>query len=408
MKIIITEQQLNKLIENKDYVYGTYNGQTIETSNDEWDAIPFIYYNNRVYVGYNPELGEEYKENGYFDENGENNWPNFHSDISDFYKFIYSTNNNIPTRRDMYEYLGRIWYDREVISFWKYPNDINMLKKILSLLNVELKKIYNVTFNFENFLVDLNYNNDNELISVKDYIKGNDATEKEMQQQHTRTPMNKTITPQVKNAIQQSIDLKAKKFEKTPEYEWNFWKTKNLDEQKLIKNNLDNFYLENNINPDELSYLGKGDFGTAYTTGDGRVVKITTSKSEFDIAKQLENNYNKVLNAFAKIYKTDIIDGKMIIVVEELNTDDDIDDLYYELQNYLDEQGLPIQYVHMLDTDELNLSDEMIKFINEIDDINRAYRYLGIEASDLRPENLGYNTNGKLKAFDIEDKNKKR
>lgn len=232
MKIIITEQQLKTIIEGKDYVYGTYNGQTIETSNDEWDAIPFIYYNNRVYVGYNPELGEEYKENGYFDENGENKWPNFHSDISDFYKFIYSTNNNIPTRRDMYEYLGRIWYDREVISFWKYPNDINMLKKILSLLNVELKKIYNVTFNFENFLVDLNYNNDNELISVKDYIKGNDATEKEMQQQHTRTPMKKTITPQVKNAIQQSIDLKAKKFEKTPEYEWNFYKTKNLAENK--------------------------------------------------------------------------------------------------------------------------------------------------------------------------------
>ena len=52
---------------------------------------------------------------------------------------------------------------------------------------------------------------------------------------------------------------------------------------------LEQFYEENNINEDDLSYLGKGDFGTAYSIGDGRVLKKTNSKTEFEIAKQLEN-----------------------------------------------------------------------------------------------------------------------
>jgi len=168
------------------------------------------------------------------------------------------------------------------------------------------------------------------------------------------------------------------------------------------------FYAQNNINPDNLSYLGSGDFGEAYSTGDGRVVKTTGSKSEFEIAKQLENNPAPVLNAFAKIYKTATIGRDMVILMEELYEDSNIENLYYELEEYLSEQGLPIQYLGNLDTDEIELSDEMITFMDEIDDINRAYRYLGIEASDIKPDNMGRDKTGRLKAFDIEDKSRNR
>lgn len=167
---------------------------------------------------------------------------------------------------------------------------------------------------------------------------------------------------------------------------------------------IDDFYFENNINPDELSYLGSGDFGEAYSIGDGRVLKKTSSKNEFNLAKQMEGKEIPVLDAFAKIYKTDIINGQMLIILEELEEDSHIEDLYYELQNYLNEQGLPIQYIDYLDTDEIEISDELQSFMNDLDDIIRAYRYLGIEASDIRPENMGYSKDGKLKAFDIDDK----
>lgn len=167
---------------------------------------------------------------------------------------------------------------------------------------------------------------------------------------------------------------------------------------------MDDFYAENNIDPGDLSYLGSGDFGEAYSIGDGRVLKMTSSKNEFSLAKQMEDKDIPVLNSIAKIYKTDIINNQMLIILEELEEDSHIEDLYYELQNYLDEQGLPVQYIDNLDTDEMEISDELQSFMNDLDDIIRAYRYLGVEASDIRPENMGYSKDGKLKAFDIDDK----
>lgn len=169
---------------------------------------------------------------------------------------------------------------------------------------------------------------------------------------------------------------------------------------------LEQFYEENGINEDNLSFLGKGDFGIAYSIGDGRVLKKTNSKTEFEIAKQLENNNAKVLNAFAKIYKAEIVDNKMLIILEELDTDSSIEYLYFELQDLLEEQGLPMQYLDNLDTGEVQISDELSSFMSDMSDIIRAYRYLGIEASDIRPENLGYAEDGTLKAFDIDNKNK--
>lgn len=167
---------------------------------------------------------------------------------------------------------------------------------------------------------------------------------------------------------------------------------------------IDDFYAENNINPDDLIYLGSGDFGEAYSIGDGRVLKQTSSKNEFNLAKQMEGKDIPVLNSIAKIYKTDIVNNQMLIILEELEEDSHIEDLFYEIQNYLDEQDLSIQYIDNLDTDEIEISDELQSFMNDLDDIIRAYRYLGIVAPDIRPENMGYSKDSKLKAFDIDDK----
>ena len=176
-----------------------------------------------------------------------------------------------------------------------------------------------------------------------------------------------------------------------------------------IDNNLNNFYLQNNINPDELNYLGAGDFGKAYSTGDGRVLKITTSKSEFEIAKELvgKNDYG-VLDGIVDVYVAEVIDGKMMIIMEELSEDYMIEDLYYQLEDLLSEQNLPIQYLNYLDTDNLEISNELQSFMLDIEDINSGYRYLGIEASDIKPDNMGRDKNGKIKAFDLDDKSRNR
>ena len=182
-------------------------------------------------------------------------------------------------------------------------------------------------------------------------------------------------------------------------------RVKNVDHLLFEEVSKETFYSENRIDPENLSYLGSGDFGEAYSIGDGRVLKTTMSKNEYAIAQQMENNEAPILDSLAKIYKTGIVDGAMIIILEEVDEDSHIEDLFYELSSHLDDQELPIQYLDNLDTDDIDLSEEMVQFMNGVDDILRAYRYLGIEASDIRPENMGYSKkDGRLMAFDIDDK----
>ena len=164
------------------------------------------------------------------------------------------------------------------------------------------------------------------------------------------------------------------------------------------------FFRQNNVDPEELSYIDSGDFGEAYSIGDGRVLKITRSKSEFGFAKQLVGKDVPALDGFVDFYAANIVDNQYYIIMEELEEDYDIEDLYYVLEDLLNDEGLPIQYLHMLDTDELNLDEDMLKFISDMEDINYSYRYLGIEASDIKPDNLGVDKNGKIKAFDIDDR----
>jgi len=159
------------------------------------------------------------------------------------------------------------------------------------------------------------------------------------------------------------------------------------------------------VNPESLNFIGKGDFGEAYEIPDGKIIKVTNSDSEASIAKSLIGKET----AFAKIYDVKTINSQHIILQEKLKIDPSIEYKFHQLQDILQEQGLPIQYIEYLDEDELSPEnkityEQLTDFINAIEDINTEYRRLGIEASDIRPENLGYDENGVLKAFDIDNR----
>jgi len=89
----------------------------------------------------------------------------------------------------------------------------------------------------------------------------------------------------------------------------------------------------------------------------------------------------RALDGFVEFHSAEIVDGKMVIVMEEL-------------EDILSPQGLPVQYLDHLDTDELNLSDNMIKFIDDIEDksrdegINNSYngidKLVGKKKDDLK------------------------
>lgn len=169
------------------------------------------------------------------------------------------------------------------------------------------------------------------------------------------------------------------------------------------------FYLVNDINPDNLSYLGSGDFGEAYSIGDGRVLKKTSSLKEFEIATEL---VGKIIPGLANIYSVGIVKlynypANYYIILEELEEDSSIEDMWYELSNILDEQGFDISTLHYIDSEELGLENDMILFINSIEDIYRACANNGIDIPDIRPENLGRDERGDIKLFDIDDKNRR-
>jgi hypothetical protein len=177
----------------------------------------------------------------------------------------------------------------------------------------------------------------------------------------------------------------------------------------IINNNPQEIYaLSIGINPSNLSYLGKGDFGKAYSTDIGTVIKITSSANEAEIALSLIGKKGN----HAEIYDVKKVENEFIIHQEELDTYSEIEDNLQTVENILSEQELPIQYLDYLDYDELSQEskdeyDSLSNFISDLEDINGLYRNLGIEASDLQSGNLGYDKNGKLKAFDLQDKSSK-
>ena len=182
---------------------------------------------------------------------------------------------------------------------------------------------------------------------------------------------------------------------------------KRLLREGLNKVDIEDFYKKHNIDSEELSWLGSGDFGEAYSTGDGRVVKFTTSKSEFNIAKKMLGKANQLTN-MVEIFAVITTSKGMTILQEEVDTESEpIEDLYYEVINILDTIGYSIQeiYVAMEEYKETYVIDPKVeKFADQISNINQDYNALGIMASDIRPENMGYDSKGTLKAFDIDDK----
>ena len=169
-----------------------------------------------------------------------------------------------------------------------------------------------------------------------------------------------------------------------------------------------NFLSKFGIDDEKLDYLGSGDYGTAYSVGNNKVLKITSSKSEYELAKQIMNgNFKHIV----KIYAVEKINNDYFILQEELIIKSNIEDKWNEMMNMLQSQDLPVQYIDNFDEDEYEEQNGPIRqdiqdFMNGIYAIVSDYRKLVGDTSDIRLENIGYSINKELKAFDIDDRSK--
>jgi GNAT superfamily N-acetyltransferase len=174
-----------------------------------------------------------------------------------------------------------------------------------------------------------------------------------------------------------------------------------IKEQNILAERIDNQDLieqwANNRNLGEIHFLGSGDFGTAYSTDKDTVIKITSHSSELEVAKKL---VGKKFDHVVNIYEVD--EENNIIHQEYLDEDSDIEYLWYEAMEEIERQGGDLVYGGY-DLDDVE-NEDVRNFLDELDDIQRELRSVGIINLDFRPENLGRKSNGNLAAFDIIDR----
>jgi len=171
------------------------------------------------------------------------------------------------------------------------------------------------------------------------------------------------------------------------------------------------FFKKHNIDPEEMSFLGKGHFGTAYSVGDGRVLKITSSESEYRIAVEL---LNKPMENLVKIFAVEKavespLRGYFYILQEELEQDSKDESLFYEALNILETQGLSPAHISYFDEEEYEaengeISPEVKTFLQELSEVVWDARRFAGDTMDISADNIGRDKNGVLKAFDLDER----
>lgn len=251
MKIILTENQYEKLskelTEDPDMV--RYNDELLTF--DEPDAVTFGFYDNHPFVGFNDWYGKRYIHdiNDYKKEKGYFSIDNIHLSIPKFNKYlndrnIYDKLVPLGTDRRTFTYPGRLWLNSGVISFYEIPPK-EQYYHYVDMISDLIQKVYGVDVNLHDFKI--NINDTRTIINPEDYAEESDITPTnyDINKIHLLPADIKRDTPQMKanRALKDKID--KERFKKTPEYLWNYWKTKNLAENdnaitKLQLNNLVN------------------------------------------------------------------------------------------------------------------------------------------------------------------------
>lgn len=253
MKIIITEGQKEKLSnllnESPDMIFKDRNYLMF------WDddAISFGFNDNDAFIGYNKILGKHLiGKDKSVDGIGRT-----HDFISTFTKVlnkfgIYDKKIEKNLNRSDFDYPGRLWLENKIISFYTKPPKEKYYFYI-DKLNEVIKKVYNVDINLREYLLEVKQDT---FVHPNEYVNSivNNGQNFDINQIHTLPPDKKRNTPQMMayRELQNKID--GERFEKTPQYLWNFWKTKNLSENnhKITKEQLTNFVKENDI--EEMAY----------------------------------------------------------------------------------------------------------------------------------------------------------
>lgn len=170
------------------------------------------------------------------------------------------------------------------------------------------------------------------------------------------------------------------------------------------------FFAKHGIDPETMTYLGKGVNGVAYSVPGQKVLKLTTSRTEYEAALQLlEKPANNLVRIYDAVPASDKPRPRFYILMEELDTDPEDEYLFLEVLSLLETQGLPVTYLGYFDTEEYealhgeiphNVKTYMEELYGVVQD---ATRLVG-DRADIHGDNLGRNSAGTLKGFDLDER----
>lgn len=155
---------------------------------------------------------------------------------------------------------------------------------------------------------------------------------------------------------------------------------------------------------EKIDYLGRGEYGEAYSLGEGVVIKITSSLKEFTAWKNfLRLQEEQKLSHIVRILDVRILKGKFCIIQEELETRGRLEHDFYVISDCdYNWEGSLIDNILLFNFEEADLPLSFEKTFCELQNIVWECKHqLGLENPDLRPENMGYSSEGVLKLFDI-------
>jgi len=165
-----------------------------------------------------------------------------------------------------------------------------------------------------------------------------------------------------------------------------------MREEDLVDNWCFEIGLENE------GWLNKGEFGTAYTISDDKVIKITDDYNEFIQTFGTLNNNNHNLT---EVYGMRVFpDGRMGILMENLVTDG-VEDLFSSL--LLEAEIQNVDFID-IETEDTFLPDELIKFSNDLNASVTALQKAGVAYFDIHDGNIGLNREGNYVLFDQTNK----
>lgn len=343
------------------------------------------------------------------------------------YQLVYKTGGNvggiIRTKNEADDVLSEMG-DRFNIKETTYIDDAINQDTILYTVKIDIKnpKIFNTQSEFRSYILQNDKTNitadgfDGVLILKSEYIKGDswviafDNNQINIIDKRYIPVKNKAVTESISNTFISFVNRFKIYDENLVESIVTGYKLLFESDSILESNDIsisDEFLVQHDMSEDDVHYMGSGEFGSAYSIGNDKVLKITTSKSEAELAHQIMNGN---FSSFVKIYSVDPSDdGNYYIIQEELTEDSNLENTWYCVTDALESQGLGVQEVGNFDEDEYieqggELSDETTELMSALYGIVYDYNRLGVVASDIKADNMGRASDGTIKAFDIDDK----